>query len=80
MFLWVLWLCYNDAPRLINYTSTPSLESGNVFTPSTYVLFIGLLIVLQFILLIWFVMIIKVAIRVLTAKGAVDSRSDSEDD
>ena len=51
-----------------------------MFTPSTYVLFIGLLIVLQFILLIWFVMIIKVAIRVLTAKGAVDSRSDSEDD
>jgi len=80
MFLWVLWLCYNDAPRLINYTSTPSLESGNVFTPFTYVVFIGLLIVLQFILLIWFVMIIKVAIRVLTAKGAVDSRSDSEDD
>ncbi|PWN21533.1 LAG1-domain-containing protein [Microstroma glucosiphilum] len=39
---------------------------------------VALLVVLQFLLLTWFVMIVRVAYRVVTGGGAADSRSDEE--
>lgn len=39
---------------------------------------VGLLVALQFILLLWFVMIVRVAYRVVTGAGATDTRSDEE--
>lgn len=42
--------------------------------------FLGLLLALQCILLVWFTMIIKVAYKVLSGLGAEDSRSDDEDE
>jgi very-long-chain ceramide synthase len=43
-------------------------------------LFLSMLAALQVILLLWFVMIIRVAYKVITGQGADDSRSDDEDD
>ena len=43
-------------------------------------LFLGLLLALQGVLLVWFVMILKVAYKVLSGQGADDTRSDDEDD
>ena len=42
--------------------------------------FLGLLLALQCVLLLWFSMILKVAYKVLTGEGADDTRSDDEDD
>lgn len=42
--------------------------------------FLGLLLGLQCITLMWLIMIIRVVIRVLRGEGADDSRSDAEDD
>lgn len=42
--------------------------------------FLGLLLALQCVLLVWFSMILKVAYKVLSGEGADDTRSDDEDD
>ena len=42
--------------------------------------FLGLLLALQVILVIWFIMILRVAYKVLSGRGAEDSRSDDEDE
>ena len=42
--------------------------------------FLGLLLALQVILCMWFIMIMRVAYKVVTGQGADDSRSDDEDD
>ncbi|KAF2843724.1 longevity assurance proteins LAG1/LAC1 [Patellaria atrata CBS 101060] len=41
--------------------------------------FLGLLLALQVITLMWFIMIVSVAVKVLSGKGADDSRSDDEE-
>lgn len=47
---------------------------------STQRLFLGMLLSLQALLLVWFVMILRVAYKVITGTGAEDVRSDSEED
>lgn len=42
--------------------------------------FLGLLLALQCVLLVWFSMILKVAYKVVSGQGADDTRSDDEDD
>lgn len=42
--------------------------------------FLGMLLALQCVLLVWFAMIVKVAWKVLSGEGADDTRSDDEDD
>jgi len=42
--------------------------------------FLGMLLALQVILCMWFIMIVKVAYKVLSGQGADDSRSDDEDE
>ncbi|KAI1623124.1 acyl-CoA-dependent ceramide synthase [Exophiala viscosa] len=42
--------------------------------------FLGMLLALQCIMIFWFVMIVRVAYKVLTNQGADDSRSDDEDE
>ena len=51
-----------------------------MLTPTSYALFLVLLGTLQVILLVWLGMILKIALRVVTAKGAVDTRSDDDSD
>ncbi|KAJ8099764.1 TLC domain-containing protein [Lipomyces tetrasporus] len=56
------------------------LGEEQCFTEIVHFSFIFLLWVLQGIMLMWFYMIIKVAVRVLSGGGADDSRSDGEQD
>lgn len=42
--------------------------------------FLGMLLALQCVMLVWFVSIVRVAYKVITGKGAEDSRSDDEDE
>jgi very-long-chain ceramide synthase len=42
--------------------------------------FLGLLLALQCVLLVWFTMILKVAYKVISGEGADDTRSDDEDE
>lgn len=76
-FVW--WSCYRDAPAIIHFSDRLDVVSGHALTPMSYVVFLTLLATLQVILLIWFGMIVKVAARVLTQQGAIDSRSDDSD-
>ena len=77
-FVW--WSCFKDAPALISFTNQLDLASGHMLTRTTYVFFLILLTALQAILLIWFSMIVNIAVRVLTQQGAVDTRSDDDSD
>lgn len=77
-FVW--WSCFKDAPRLIPFGTTYNLASGHMLTQTSYVFFLALLGMLQVILLVWLGMILKIALRVVTAKGAVDTRSDDDSD
>lgn len=79
-YMFVMLSCIFDAPRLHPLRSHVDFVSGNALMSTTYIVFIGLLGILQFILLIWFGMIVKVAYRVLSNAGAVDSRSDEGSD
>ncbi|KAK9496002.1 TLC domain-containing protein [Lipomyces doorenjongii] len=56
------------------------LGEEQCFTEIMQFSFVSLLWVLQGIMLMWFYMIIKVAVRVLSGSGADDSRSDDEDE
>jgi len=67
-----------DANKYIAYKWKPSKE--HYLTPNVHKIFIALLSMLQILLLLWFVMIVKVALAVVTGKGAEDSRSDDEDE
>ena len=77
-FVW--WSCYKDAPRLTSFGTTYNLASGHMLTPTSYVFFLVLLGMLQMILLVWLGMILRIALRVVTAQGAVDTRSDDDSD
>jgi very-long-chain ceramide synthase len=55
-------------------------QQGYYFTYEVHMAFIALLATLQAILLLWFAMIIRLAIRVVRGTHAEDDRSDDEDD
>jgi len=55
-------------------------QEGYYFTYEVHMAFLALLAALQAILLLWFVMIIRLAFRVLRGAHAEDDRSDDEDD
>jgi hypothetical protein len=55
-------------------------QHGYYFTYEVHMAFIALLATLQAILLLWFVMIIRLAIRVIRGAPAEDDRSDNEDE
>jgi very-long-chain ceramide synthase len=55
-------------------------QQGYYFTYEVHVAFIALLATLQLILILWFAMIIRLAVRVVRGSHAEDDRSDDEDD
>ena len=60
------------------YNWNPS--QGYYFTYEVHMAFIALLVTLQCILLLWFAMIIRLAVRVIRGSHAEDDRSEDEDD
>ncbi|KAL9938149.1 hypothetical protein V8E36_002772 [Tilletia maclaganii] len=72
----VIWSAILDVPRHPN----PDIKAGDYSMLFVTNSLIGLLVMLQCLLLIWFGMIVKVAYRVVTGSGAADTRSDDEDD
>lgn len=54
-------------------------QEGYYFTKEIHLVFICLLVALQVLLLIWFAMIIRLAVRVIRGAPAEDTRSDDED-
>ncbi|SPO27599.1 related to LAG1 - longevity-assurance protein [Ustilago trichophora] len=77
LYMRVVWSCAFDTLNTMDFRPTNHL-TGDYFTETAYVVLIGLLVALQVILLMWFYMICRVAYRVVTKAGAVDSRSDAE--
>lgn len=77
LYMRVVWSCMFDAPSVMSFRP-PNRLTGDYFTKTSYLTLIGLLCALQVILLMWFYMICRVAYRVVTKAGAVDSRSDAE--
>lgn len=77
LYMRVLWSCAFDPISVMSFRPTNHL-TGDYFNRTAYLLLIGLLCALQVILLMWFYMICRVAYRVVTKAGAVDSRSDAE--
>lgn len=55
-------------------------QQGYYFTYEIHMAFIALLATLQAILLLWFVMILRLTIRVIRGAHAEDDRSDGEDE
>ncbi|EST09594.1 TRAM/LAG1/CLN8 homology domain protein [Kalmanozyma brasiliensis GHG001] len=77
LYMRVVWSCITDTLKVMSFRPTNYL-TGDYFTRTAYFTLIGLLCALQIILLMWFYMICRVAYRVVTKAGAVDSRSDAE--
>lgn len=68
-----------EGPRLKPFTNWSNLGlDGNYWTRETNLIFTALLIGLQIILCVWFVMIIRVAWKVVKGYEAEDTRSDVE--
>ena len=72
----VLWSVIHDPQKYIDYTWRPEKEL--FFTHNVQRIFTVLLGMLQILLVLWFLMIAKVAAGVLMGKGAEDTRSDDE--
>lgn len=56
------------------------LAKSVAFNANIRQLFLGLLLLLQFITIAWFIMIVRVIVRMVRGEGATDSRSDDEED
>ncbi|KAG2146777.1 TLC domain-containing protein [Suillus clintonianus] len=76
LFVIVIKSAWFDGPRLITVGWVPEL--GHYYSERTYNTFVYLLVALQFIQIIWFWMICRVAWRVISGQGASDDRSDDE--
>ena len=75
-------LSYDGGSELLSNILQPFYwPDGPVcFNQRVFVTLWGLLLVLQLLMIIWFVMIVRVAYRVLSGQGAEDTRSDDEDE
>ncbi|KZT62254.1 longevity assurance proteins LAG1/LAC1 [Calocera cornea HHB12733] len=74
----VIYSVYRDLPILVPYRWSPS--TGLYLSRNAHIGFITLLVALQALLLLWFYMIVVVALRVVSGQGAEDVRSDEEDE
>ncbi|KAJ1022656.1 hypothetical protein NDA18_004998 [Ustilago nuda] len=77
LYIRVVWSCVIDPAKAMTFKPTNHL-TGDFFTKTAHRVLVVLLCALQVILLMWFYMICRVAYRVVTKAGAVDSRSDAE--
>lgn len=74
----VIWSAAFDAKDIMGgYRWIPEREL--FFTRTVHITFLVLLMALEFILCLWFFMIVRVAVRVVSGEGAEDNRSDSDD-
>ncbi|KAM3086832.1 Sphingosine N-acyltransferase lag1 [Clarireedia jacksonii] len=66
----------------LEYLTWPFKDAGGIICGTTEVkwVFLGMLLALQGLCLIWFGMIVKVIVGILMGKGAEDTRSDDEDE
>lgn len=78
LYMRVLLSAIYDVPNIIEFAWKP--EEEHFLTKHVQRGFVALLAALQVLLVIWFFMIIKVLIAVVSGKNAEDSRSDDEDD
>ncbi|EJT97489.1 longevity assurance proteins LAG1/LAC1 [Dacryopinax primogenitus] len=78
LFITLIYSTYRHAPQHIPLRWSPS--NGLYLSHSSWTIFLVLLSILQVLMLIWFWMILAVALRVVTGRGAEDVRSDDEED
>jgi len=78
LFILVIISVGQDSLRQARFTW--NYKNGYFLTKPAHQVFLGLLICLEILQLVWFTMIIRVAWRVVTGQGAEDTRSDEEDD
>ncbi|KIK98737.1 hypothetical protein PAXRUDRAFT_133548 [Paxillus rubicundulus Ve08.2h10] len=78
LFIIAIKSLYVDSLHLVPELWAP--ERGNYLSHLTQKVFVGLLVSLQIIQIIWFGMICRVAYRVVTGQGASDDRSDEEEE
>ncbi|EPY50811.1 sphingosine N-acyltransferase Lag1 [Schizosaccharomyces cryophilus OY26] len=75
----ILKVVITSAPNIIGGFNV-DFSKGYIFNEQIYYAFVFLLFSLQLLIYIWFGMIVKVAYRVFSGAGAVDSRSDDEEE
>ncbi|KAK7049573.1 Sphingosine N-acyltransferase lag1 [Paramarasmius palmivorus] len=76
LFIIVIKSVIVDMPRILPFDWDPI--RGHYLTKGSYTMFILCLLALEVIQIAWFVMIIRVAWRVITGQGAADERSEDE--
>jgi len=76
LFMLAIRSLFADAPRFVPLEWSP--EQGRFLSYESWIAFLALLIALQFIQLLWFYMICRVAWRVISGQGAEDTRSDED--
>ncbi|KAI7899870.1 TLC domain-containing protein [Cokeromyces recurvatus] len=78
LFTMIIWATAVEPSQYIDMKWEP--EKGKYFTPLTQKIYITLFVLLNIIMVYWFLMIVNVIIRVLRGKSAEDTRSDDEDE
>ncbi|KAG1052142.1 hypothetical protein G6F43_005698 [Rhizopus delemar] len=78
LFSIIIWATAVQPSQYLDMKWEP--EKGKYFTPLTQKIYICLLSSLNLIMVYWFIMIVKVIIRILQGKNAEDTRSDEEDE
>ncbi|KAI8982175.1 TLC domain-containing protein [Mycotypha africana] len=74
----VIWSVAVEPKYYMDMTWNPA--EGKYFTPFTQSIWVGSLVILNLLMVYWFVMIVKVIVRLLTQDDACDPRSDDEDE
>ncbi|OAD76436.1 hypothetical protein PHYBLDRAFT_4109, partial [Phycomyces blakesleeanus NRRL 1555(-)] len=76
LFSIIIWSTAVEPPKYLDMLWEPS--KGKYFTPFTQKIYLGLFLLLNILMFYWFLMIIKVIVKVLQGNNAEDTRSDDE--
>ncbi|KAI9481519.1 MAG: TLC domain-containing protein [Benjaminiella poitrasii] len=78
LFTMIIWATAVEPTKYLDMKWEP--EKGKYFTPFTQKIYLFLFLLLNTIMVYWFLMIVNVIVRVLQGRNAEDTRSDDEED
>ncbi|CAO3644587.1 unnamed protein product [Cunninghamella blakesleeana] len=77
-FTIIIWSTATEPSKYMDRAWDP--ENGKFLSPLVQWIYIGLFLLLNSIMVYWFIMIVRVVVAVVRGKNAEDTRSDDEDD
>lgn len=73
------WSTYVEMPAVVSFESY-NPAAGHLFGYWSWVLYVTMLVILDILMVFWFYLIVRIAVRAVTSNDAEDDRSDDEDE